>query len=76
MGVVALRQQYGRRLAMIGGFDKRILASTPAAITREFERLRPVLEGGGYQLACDHGVPPDVPLANYAHLCGLLRNLR
>jgi len=75
MDVVALRREYGRKLTMVGGFDKRILAADRAAITREFARLRPVLEEGGYQLSCDHGVPPDVPLANYAHLCELLRTL-
>ncbi|MHB9134693.1 MAG: uroporphyrinogen decarboxylase family protein [Armatimonadota bacterium] len=75
MDPVALRAEYGTQLGMVGGFDKRILASTKEEITREFERLTPVIEGGGYLLACDHGVPYDVPLENYAWLVQLLKSL-
>jgi uroporphyrinogen decarboxylase len=75
MDVVALRKEYGRELRMMGGFDKRILASTKAAIKKEFERLRPVIEGGGYIPGCDHGVPHDVPFDNYRYLVELLKQL-
>lgn len=71
----ALRRQYGRDLGMMGGFDKRILASSKDAIRTEFERLTPVIEGGGYILSCDHGVPHDVPFENYAYLVELLKGL-
>jgi len=65
MDVVALRAEYGRAIGMLGGFDKRILAAGREEIRRELERLRPVIEGGGYICGCDHGVPPDVPFENY-----------
>lgn len=65
MDVVALRKEYGKAVRMIGGFDKRILASTPDRVRKELERIRPVIEGGGYIPGCDHGVPPDVPFENY-----------
>jgi len=64
MDVVKLRAEYGRRIGMIGGFDKRILASNKKAIRAELERIRPVIEGGGYVPNCDHGVPDDVPFEN------------
>lgn len=67
MDPVRLRKKFGRELRMVGGFDKRILASTPAEISREFLRLSPVIEEGGYLVGCDHGVPPDVSLSNYVH---------
>jgi len=73
MDVVALRQEYGRTIKMEGGFDKRILASDKAAIKREFKRLAPVIDGGGFLLSCDHTVPHNVPLANFAYLVELMK---
>lgn len=61
------RQQFGRDLRLMGGFDKHILATTPDAIAAEVRRLAPLVEEGGYIPFCDHRVPPDVPLANYLH---------
>ncbi len=73
MDVVALREEYGTQLSMIGGFDKRIMASTRKEIKKEFERLAPVIDGGGYILGCDHGVPHDVSFENYSYLVELLK---
>ena len=67
MDVVALREEYGQDLLMMGGFDKRILAAGKQEIKQELERIRPVIEGGGYIPSCDHGVPPDVSLENFAY---------
>ncbi|MEX0653258.1 MAG: uroporphyrinogen decarboxylase family protein [Phycisphaeraceae bacterium] len=64
---VAMRRQYGRDLRLMGGFSKRILAQSPAAIEAEVHRLAPLVEEGGYIGFCDHRVPPDVSLANYLH---------
>jgi hypothetical protein len=75
MDVVALRKEYGKTLGMIGGFDKRILADSPGAIRTELERLRPVIEGGGYIPQCDHGVPYDVSFGNYRALIDGLKTL-
>jgi uroporphyrinogen decarboxylase len=62
---VHYRQQYGKDLLMMGGFDKRILAQSKDAIKREVYRLAPLVEEGGYIGFCDHRVPPDVSLENY-----------
>ena len=75
MDVVQLRQEYGEDLRMMGGFDKRILAAAKADIKKEVERIRPVIEGGGYIPGCDHGVPDDVPFENYCYLVSLLKEL-
>lgn len=64
---VELRQRFGKRLLMMGGFDKRILADSTVAIDTEVERLAPLVNEGGYIPFCDHRVPPDVPLVNYLH---------
>jgi uroporphyrinogen decarboxylase-like protein len=62
---IAYRRQYGRDLLMVGGVGKRILAGPQPEITREVERLAPLVEEGGYIPTPDHRVPPDVPLDNY-----------
>jgi len=72
---VKYRQQYGRELRMMGGFDKRILARSKAAIEAEVYRLTPVVEDGGYIGFCDHRVPPDVPLENYLFYLDTVRQV-
>ncbi len=55
-------------LVILGGIDKRILATTKQEIDRELERILPVMrERGGYIPTCDHGVPAEVSLENYMH---------
>lgn len=61
------RREYGRQMLLIGGVSKRVLAGTFDDISREVERLAPLVEEGGYIPTPDHRVPPDVPLKNYIH---------
>ena len=63
----AFRQQYGKDLRLMGGFDKRVLAAGPEAIDAEVERLAPLVAEQGFIPFCDHRVPPDVSLADYLH---------
>lgn len=70
---VTYRQQYGKDLLIMGGFDKHILQGSKAAIETEVKRLAPLVEEGGYVGFCDHRVPPDVPLENY---CFYLEKVR
>lgn len=72
---VRLRRAFGKDLLLMGGFDKRILAKGPDAITAEVHRLTPLVEEGGYIGFCDHRVPPDVSLANYIHYCDTVREV-
>jgi hypothetical protein len=62
---IRYRRVYGKELLMMGGFDKRILASGKGDIEAEVHRLAPLVEEGGFIGFCDHRVPPDVPLENY-----------
>ena len=75
MDAVALRREFGRDLRMTGGFDKRILAASKKEIEVELERLRPVIEDGGYIPAIDHGTPPDVSFANVCHYVQCLKKM-
>lgn len=55
-------------LLMLGGIDKRVLATTPEEIDRYLDGILPVLhERGGYIPTCDHGVPEEVSFENYLH---------
>jgi len=64
---IKFRQEYGKDLLMMGGFDKRILAQSKTEIERKIHRLTPLVEEGGFIPFCDHRVPPDVPYKNYLY---------
>ena len=67
MDPVALRKTFGKDLRMVGGFDKRIVAQSKAAIDAEFARLRPVIEEGGFLPAIDHSISSDISWDNYRY---------
>lgn len=62
---VRLREEYGRKLLMIGGVNKFALTGGETAVERELERLKPLIEEGGYIPMVDHRVPPEVSLRDY-----------
>jgi uroporphyrinogen decarboxylase len=67
------REEFGMELRLRGGIAKRPLVEGGEAIDRELERIRPLLEQGGYIPHLDHLVPPDIP---YAHYCDYLDKKR
>lgn len=67
MDVRALRREYGNRLVMMGGIDKRALAKGEAEIEAEIKRVWPVVESGGYIPHADHWIPPDVSWGNFCY---------
>ena len=66
--------QVGDSMLMMGGFSKRILADSKQAISREIDRLLPLVDEGGFIGFCDHRVSPDVPLANYDYYIDTVRD--
>ena len=53
---------------MSGGIDKRILAQGREAIDAHLEYILPAMKArGGYIPTCDHGVPEEVPYADYLY---------
>jgi hypothetical protein len=62
---MAWRKEFGKDLRFRGGIAKEPLVQGGAAIDRELERVRPLMEDGGYVPHLDHLVPPTVPYANY-----------
>ena len=67
MDAVELRKEYGRELRLMGGIDKRAMATGPEAIDAELANVAPLLAEGGFLPWCDHHVPPDVSLENYQY---------
>ena len=73
MDVVQVRKQYGQRLAMMGGLDKRVLRVGGEVMRQEVDRLMPLVEDGGYIPEMDHSVPPDVSWKNFCDYIGYLK---
>lgn len=71
--LVALKQQYGDRLAFMGGIDVRAMADPdPAVIEREIATKVPAAKaGGGYIFHSDHSVPDNVSFAQYCRVMEL-----
>lgn len=61
------RKRFGKKMAYIGGVDKRAMARGGAVIEREIENLEPLIRDGGFIPSCDHGVPPDVSWPDFVH---------
>ena len=65
--VVAIGREHPG-LAIFGGIDKRVLARGRDAIDAFLERvIPPMRERGGYIPTSDHGVPEEVPYADYLY---------
>ena len=58
------RAKFGKELRGVGGASKVILARDYAAVDAEVERLRPLVELGGYIPCFDHRIPPDAKWEN------------
>jgi hypothetical protein len=67
------RERYGRRLLGVGGMDKTVFSRDRAAVEAEIERLRPLVDLGGYLPCPDHRIPPDAEWDNVRYYCDLFR---
>ena len=66
MDIVKLREQYGTKLAFMGGIDKHVLRRSQEEITTELEyKIPPMVRTGGCILGLDHRIPNGTSLANY-----------
>ncbi len=53
------REQYGEQLLGVGGMNKNVLSRDRAAVDAEVERLKTLVELGGYLPCPDHRIAPD-----------------
>lgn len=76
MDIVALRKQYGTRLALLGGIDKHVLRRSKEEIRHELEyKMQPLMQQGGTVFGLDHRIPNGTPLENYRYYVTLGREL-
>ena len=68
------RARYGKALRGVGGMDKRVFAQDFAAVDREVERLKPLVELGGYIPCPDHRIAPDAKWDNVRYYCDRMRS--
>jgi uroporphyrinogen-III decarboxylase len=76
MDIVAIRQQYGGKLAMRGGIDKHVLRKSKAEIRDELEyKMQPLMQEGGIAFGLDHRIPNGTPIENYRYYVDLGREI-
>jgi uroporphyrinogen decarboxylase len=73
--IIAFRERFGRKMAYIGGVDKRAMAAGGQIMRDEVLRVAPLIADGGFIPSCDHGVPPDISWPNFIEYTRLLAQL-
>jgi len=68
---LVLRNKYPD-LCMIGHYNKMVMPYGEQAMRDEFERLRPLMQRGGFIPSVDHQTPPGVSLDQYKIFLRLL----
>ncbi|OQB41971.1 MAG: hypothetical protein BWY06_00699 [Candidatus Latescibacteria bacterium ADurb.Bin168] len=75
MDPVALKKQYGGRLAFHGGINA-VNFTDPDALFAEMKRVIPVMkENGGYVISSDHSVPDAVSFEDFKTFVRLAKEL-
>jgi len=69
------REAHGRELRGVGGMDKRVFARDRAAVDAEIERLRALVDLGGYIPCPDHRIAPDGQYPLVAYFCEKFRRV-
>jgi uroporphyrinogen decarboxylase len=74
MDLVALKREYGDRIAFMGGIDVRAMAAGGTRLEEEIASKVPIAKaGGGYIYHSDHSVPDNVSYSNYLRTLELVR---
>jgi uroporphyrinogen decarboxylase len=69
------REKYGRGLLGVGGMNKRAFSRDRKAVDAEIERLRPLVELGGYIPCPDHRIPEDCRFDLIRYYCERMRTI-
>lgn len=67
------RRQYGRGLLGVGGMNKKIFALDYGAVDVEIERLRRLVDLGGFLPCMDHRIAADAEWENVQYYCERMR---
>ncbi len=63
------RNEYGKNIRGVGGMNKTVFARDYAAVDAEVERLRKLIDLGGFIPCPDHRIPPDAIWENVQYYC-------
>jgi uroporphyrinogen decarboxylase len=69
------RKKYGKELRGVGGMNKNVFALDYASVDAEIERLKPLIDIGGYIPCPDHRIAPDAKWDNVRYYCDRIRNV-
>ena len=69
------REKYGKQLRGVGGMRKYTFALDKKAVDDEIERLKPLVELGGYIPCPDHRIAPDAEWDNVRYYCDRMREV-
>ncbi len=70
------REQYGNNLRGVGGMDKRVFAQDRSAVDREIDRLKKLIDLGGYIPCPDHRIAPDAEWDLVRYYCDRMHDLK
>jgi len=63
------REKYGKELRGVGGMNKNLFGRDRSVIDTEIERLKPLVELGGFIPCPDHRIPPDAKWELIQYYC-------
>ena len=69
------RARYGKELRGVGGMEKNVLSLERSDIDKEIERLRPLVDLGGFIPCVDHRLPPDAKWENVQYYCDRMKEV-
>ena len=69
------RKKYGKAIRGVGGMDKRVFSQDRSAIDAEVERLRHLVDLGGFIPCPDHRIAPDAKWENVQYYTDKLRRV-
>lgn len=67
------REKFGRRVRGVGGMEKAVFSRDRPAVDAELERLRRLVDLGGFLPCPDHRIPPDAEWDLVRYYCDRFR---
>lgn len=69
------RKQYGKQIRGVGGMNKTVFSRDYQAVDLEVERLKRLVDLGGYIPCPDHRIAPDAKFENVQYYCEKMHNI-
>ena len=69
------REKYGKKIRGVGGLNKHVMSYDKNAIEAEIERMKPLVDLGGFLPCPDHRLPPDTKWELVQYYCDRMRRV-